>query len=135
MAVDTSYTAKSGAPALLQKVQVYQAQLDFTSTGDGNLAADAWWELFDTEVGDVVLASVIKVETVDAGGGTLQVGLGGGLTIQQATAISSAATIASNVTTPIEVDAGPITLCAKTAAVTTAKVTVTVVVLKAADFR
>ena len=137
MAVDTTVKAQAGAPALGQKVQVYQKTVDFRTValgGTGNLAADAWYEIFTTEVGDVVLASAIVVETVDAGGGTLQVGLGGGLTLQQATALSAAATIASTVAAPIKVDAGPITLCAKTAAITTAKVHVTCVVLKAGDF-
>jgi len=138
MAVDDTVTAQSGAAALGQKVQVYQKTVNFATVangGTGNLAQDAWYEIFDTEAGDVVLSSAIVVETVDAGGGTLQVGLGGGLTLQQATALSAAATIASTVAGSIKVDAGPITLCAKTAAITTAKVHVTCVVLKAGDFR
>jgi len=137
MAVDTTITAQEGAPALGPKLQVYQRTINFKTValgGTGNLAADAWYNIFTTEAGDVVLAASMVVETLDSGGGTLQLGLGGGATFQQATALSAAATVCSTVTTPIKCDAGPITLCAKSAAVTTAKVHVTAVVLKGGDF-
>lgn len=137
MAQNTNYDTQTGAPALLQKVQVYQYTVD-TSTVDGddskNLAIGAHVEMIQLEAGDLVVSGAVEVVTVDAGGGTIDIGIGGtGTELVAAQALSTAGVFAID-TTDVVIGADTVDLSTNTAAVTTAVIRVTLAVLKAGDF-
>lgn len=137
MAVDTSVSPLAGVPAAGNKLKVYQRYIDFTTDGDGNLADGAWFTIFDTDPGDVVVGGAVDVQTLDGGGATIDIGIGGADTVLDAGVIASAAVVpvgtGTNALSSAVVGTGPVTLTAKGAAITLAKLTVTLLVLKAGD--
>ena len=75
MAKNTAITAQTAAPALLQKLWVYQREIDFATNG---LASGDHFELFDLDAGDVVIAGgVVVTAGGTAGNEDLTIGVGG----------------------------------------------------------
>lgn len=133
-AVNTAITTRPGGfevgpPNCLT---VYQRTIDFSATGN-NLANGDWFQLFTIPIGAVILDGLVKVVTVDAGGGTIVLGKAGGNEILTAMALSAA--ITQKVTNPrIQLSttvADTLDICAGTAAITTAVVSIWLLVLEA----
>lgn len=131
MAKDTALTAEAGAPALDPRVVTMQREIDFSVT---NLASGNHFELFDLPAGSQVLAAQLQVTTVDAGGGTLALGKATGTELLTAQATSAKALFAGTNTVGVMFSGDTVDISAGTAAVTTAVVIVTIVVLLGGDF-
>lgn len=128
MAVDTHITAQSAGSmiALDNVIQVYQRTVDFSKQ---NLASGAWFEAFTVPANSIVLTGWMEVLTVDAGGGTVNLGIGGTgteLISTLAVNVTSAAVISSTAVSVATADT--LDLSAASAALTTAKVRITLVV-------
>lgn len=134
MAANTAYTTQTGAPALLQKIWSYQYVVDAGASTNHNIATTQHVEMIQLEAGDIVLGGTIEVVTVDAGGGTVDIGVGGtGTELVAAQAVDTAGVFSID-TTDVVVGADTVDLSVNTAALTTAKLRVTLAVLKAGDF-
>jgi hypothetical protein len=132
MAVDTAIIAQSGAPALLQKVQAYQRNIDFSVT---NLASGDHFELFDLEAGDVIIGGSVEVTTAGTGNHDLTLGIGGtGTELMTALPVDTlGVTVLS--TPHYAIGDDTVDLAMTVAAGATGAVLVTLVVMKGADFR
>ena len=138
MAANTEvYTAQAGAPAVGQKVQVMQRTIDCSKL-TGGLLTTQHLELFTMEPGDVVINGAVRILTVDAGGATIDLGIGGtGDTLASALVTSALATLPLDGTAATGLAfnaADTVDLSVNTATATTLKCAVSLVVLKGADF-
>jgi hypothetical protein len=135
MAQDTAITAVAGAPAIGPKLQVYQREINFATTG---LASGDHFELFDLDAGDVVIAGGVVVTAVaGAGNEDLTIGVGGtGTELLTATPVDTSGFTAFtlNSLAPVQVGDDTVDLAMTVDAADRGTVLVTMVVLKAGDF-
>jgi hypothetical protein len=134
MAKDANFITQSEASevGLLGGLKVYSQYLDFTQH---NLAQNAHAEIFQIPAGAQVLAGQVQILTEDAGGGKINIGVGGtGTELMDSQVISAKTAVkvtAGGVVTTTAADT--IDLWAETAAITLAKVRVTLLVLLPGD--
>lgn len=129
MAQDTSLTALNGGAdsGSLNCLQVFARVIDFATE---NLASADHFPVFSIPANSQVVAGQLEVLTVDAGGGTISMGVGGtGTGLLNAQAISSATAVKLTAGGVITTTADTVDLLANTAAITTAKVRITMLVL------
>jgi hypothetical protein len=132
MAVNTAITSATAACdiANANTLKVYERKIDFSVN---NLASGAWFQIFTLPAGATVIAGSLQINTLDAGGGTISLGIGGtGTELTNAQATSAATCVkvtAGGVTTTTAADT--IDLSAGTAALTTCVATVRLLVLEA----
>ena len=132
MAVDTSISALAGAPAVGQKIQVYQREVDFSVN---NLAAGAHFALFDLDAGDVVIAAQVQTVTADTAAADVDVGVDGGDTLIAATDCTSAGFATGPTAAPVSVAvASVVSVEPQTNGLTDGVLRFTCAVLKAGDF-
>ena len=133
MAVDTHITKQAAASEFgAHLLKVYSRVIDFA---ENNLAQNAHFEVFEIPAGAQVLGGQVEVLTVDAGGGKVNIGIGSTGTELLDSLVTSSKTAskltAGGVQTTTAADT--IDLWAETAALTTAKVRITMLVLDASD--
>lgn len=129
MAIDTSLTTQTAGTmvALDNVVQVYQRVIDFSKN---NLASGAHFELFTIPANSIILTGWHEVLTADAGGGSYLVGYGGtGHEIINSHAVSATSAEAIDHVGVSWASADTVDMSATAAAITTAKVRVTLVVM------
>jgi len=133
MAIDTATAPQTGAPAVGQKVQGYQREIDFSVK---NLASGAHFQLFTLDAGDVILGGACEIGTAGTGNHDLTLGTAASSTnLLTATPVDTAAVVATTATTPVIGGAtGAVNLHMTVANAATGVVRVTVAVLKAGDF-
>jgi hypothetical protein len=133
MAINTAIAPQTGAPAVGQKVQVYQREIDFSVNA---LASGAHFQLFTLDAGDVILGGACEV--VDAGTGNHDLTLGtaaGSTDLLTATPVDTKALVATtNTVAVIGGSTGAVNLHMTVANAATGVVRVTLAVLKAGDF-
>jgi hypothetical protein len=126
-------TAQVGSEfGVLGGVRVYDRYIDFSQE---NLAENAHFELFSIPAGAQVLNGTIQILTVDAGGGKINLGVGGTGTELLDSQVLSSQTAAKLTAGGVQATtaADTIDLWAETAAITTAKVRITMQVLCPSD--
>lgn len=133
MAQNPAINPLSGAPAVGQKVQVYQREIDFSVN---NLASGAHFQLFTLDAGDVILGGACEVVTAGTGDHDLTLGTAASSTnLLTATAVDTKAQVATtNTVAVIGGSTGAVNLHMTVAAAATGVVRVTLAVLKAGDF-
>jgi len=121
MAQDTSLTALSGGSAVAFDcaLKVYHRTIDFAVE---NLANGDHFQLFTLPAGAQVLGGICQITTLDAGGGTISIGVGGTGTELLSAQATSAATCATLTAGGVQLTtaADTIDLSAGAAALTTA---------------
>jgi len=133
MAIDTAIAPQTGAPAVGQKVQVYQREIDFSVN---NLASGAHFQLFTLDAGDVILGGALEVTAAGTATSAITLGTAAGSTnLLTATLISAEAVTATTATVAVIGGAtGAVNLHMTVANAVAGAVRVTVAVLKAGDF-
>lgn len=133
MAVNTAITKQQGALAFEPRLKVMCREIDIGAVS-GGLASGAHFEVFGMPTGAVVVTGSVEVLTVDAGGGTLTLGIGGtGTELRSAVTLSAKTIVGFTNTAPVVLSADTIDMAAASATVTTAKVRIWVVYLDAAS--
>jgi hypothetical protein len=132
MTVNTGYTALTGADsvALVNTLRVYRRTIDFSVV---NLASTGWFALFAVPAGSELVSGVVQITTLDAGGGKINLGIQTGSASGNEILDSQVCTSATAVKTLDHVQlattaAGVIYLNGETAALTTAVVSITLLV-------
>ena len=130
MSVNTAITSQecNSEFSLMQNVRAFCRVIDFS---ENNLAANDHFAIFTLPAGAQVLGGQIEVLTVDAGGGKVNIGVGGTGHELLDSQVVSAATATKFTAGGVQLTTAEdtIDLSAETAALTTAKVRVTMLVL------
>jgi hypothetical protein len=134
MTVNTGYLALTGAADVSSRdcVRVYRRTIDMSKVTGASLTSGDHLAIFAVPAGALLVSGVIQVTTVDAGGGTVCLGIAAtGTTIVNAQAVSvkTAAATSDNIQL-CTTAAGVIYMSAASFALTTAVVTVTLLVLE-----
>lgn len=132
-AIDTAVAPQKGAPAVGQKVQVYQREIDFEATP---LDTADWFNIFTLDAGDVVIGGAVTV--VSAGTATTDVTVGthaGTELLTGANLDGTAGTVTPfTATTGVVLADNDVDIAVDTAHAVAGVIRVTCVVLKAGDF-
>lgn len=125
MATKTTFYNAGGIPSNGQVVGVKHAIVDLAQDTATPLVNDIY-ELFEIGTNELPLAAGYEILTVDAGGGAVEIGIDGDATIDTVADISALASAGDSTAPAFE--AGTVTAQVITAAATTLKIRVWVVV-------